>query len=76
MQHAAQVETVAVGQHHVKHHHIERLLLEHLPHPRRILGRTHIKPVAAQIHRQRITDLAMVVDDEDARRGICGGIGH
>ncbi|BAP43223.1 putative uncharacterized protein [Pseudomonas sp. StFLB209] len=69
MQPLAQLETIAIGQHHVQHDDIERLLLEQLPHARSVLGSTYLKLMTTQIHRQRVADLAMVIDDQNAGRG-------
>ncbi|KPB70784.1 hypothetical protein ALO84_102226 [Pseudomonas syringae pv. maculicola] len=67
MQTAAQFKSVAVRQHHVQHHDIERLLPEQLPHTRRVLGRAHVEQMTAQIDGQRVADLAVIIHDKNAR---------
>ncbi|RML49458.1 hypothetical protein ALQ94_102359 [Pseudomonas amygdali pv. morsprunorum] len=67
MQTAAQLKAVAVRQHHIQYHDIERLLPEQLPHARCVLSRAHVEQMTAQIDGQRVADLAVIIHDKNAR---------
>jgi len=62
-QFTAETEAVAIRQHHVEDDDIEALLREQRLHPRGIGCGGGFEPLATQVDRQGLTQLAVVVDE-------------
>ena len=64
---AAERQPVLARHHDVEHHEIDRAHLEQLARLGGALGGADAELVPGEIFRQQITDLAVVVDDQDVR---------
>ena len=72
----AQIDTVAIWQVEIEHDQIDRLARQYLPHLGQACGDRHGKSSLTQLMTDHLTDVRIVVDDENAGGGQDGGSVH
>ena len=67
---AGERQPVLARHHDVEHDQVDLAGLHRAPRRRGVLGDARAEPVLHEIAGEQVADVAMVVDDEDVRRGL------
>ena len=62
---SAKAQAIFAGHHHIKHHQMYGSLSEGFTGLSRIGGKARAKPLLAQIHTERLTDIARIINNQN-----------